>query len=100
MKYLDLTAFVKEGYLQEVNRQFFHPLGLALVVSVDDDNIVSLAGVWNSRDDSEGIYFSDEVLDAGKAKNLEMIKAERMKPRQDSLGYWIQPVQGSHVYNI
>ena len=30
---LDLGEFVEFGYLQEVNRTFLHPLGLALAVS-------------------------------------------------------------------
>ncbi len=35
-KFLDLKEFVETGYLQEANRLFFHPLGLALAVSVVD----------------------------------------------------------------
>lgn len=30
IKYMDLTEFREKGFLQEANRQFFHPLGLAL----------------------------------------------------------------------
>jgi hypothetical protein len=32
-------AFVDEGYLLEANRQFFHPLGLQLTASVQDDGL-------------------------------------------------------------
>ena len=30
--FMDIREFRDKGYLQEVNRQFFHPLGLALCV--------------------------------------------------------------------
>jgi len=33
IKYLDTHLFVEGGYLQELNRQFLHPLGLALEVT-------------------------------------------------------------------
>lgn len=32
IKYLDLREFLDGGFLQEANRQFFHPLGLALEI--------------------------------------------------------------------
>lgn len=30
MKIMDLGEFVREGYLQDVNRLYFHPIGLSL----------------------------------------------------------------------
>lgn len=41
IKYMDMAEFQEGGYLQEANRQFFHPLGLALE--------------WNSGLNEEGI---------------------------------------------
>jgi hypothetical protein len=35
-----ISEFVDEGYLQEVNRRFFHPLGLAL----EDGSVLSWRG--------------------------------------------------------
>lgn len=32
IKYIDIAEFRETGFLQEANRQFFHPLGLALSV--------------------------------------------------------------------
>jgi hypothetical protein len=32
MKKMDIGEFLEKGYLQEANRLFFHPLGLALTV--------------------------------------------------------------------
>lgn len=34
IKYMDVAEFRELGFLQEANRQFFHPLGLALSVAV------------------------------------------------------------------
>lgn len=37
IKRIDVAEFRSEGYLQEVNRRFLHPLGLALEVTRVDD---------------------------------------------------------------
>jgi len=34
--HMDIKEFKERGYLQEVNRKFLHPLGLALEVVIDD----------------------------------------------------------------
>jgi hypothetical protein len=36
-KHLDIKKFRDIGYVQEVNRQFFHPLGLALEIKVNEE---------------------------------------------------------------
>ena len=60
MKYLSIEEFKERGYLQEANRLFFHPLGIALVVSVDNDSGgMKLCGVQDNRDDPEGMVFDD-----------------------------------------
>lgn len=67
-EFISISEFVNEGYLQEANRQFFHPLGLALEVMEVDGSIALLSGVWDYREDSEGIGYSEEVLASGVAK--------------------------------
>ena len=58
VKRISAKEFQELGYLQEVNRRFLHPLGLALEVIRDDESgEVSFGGVWDSRDDIEGIIF-------------------------------------------
>ena len=49
MKQLTALELRDAGYLQEVNRQFFHPLGLAMFVNVDTGEM----GVYDERDDPE-----------------------------------------------
>lgn len=36
IKKIDIKEFRESGYLQELNRTFLHPLGLALEVEIDD----------------------------------------------------------------
>lgn len=89
---MDLREFRDEGYLQEVNRQFFHPLGLRLGIAQSGTNGDS-GQLWlgDDRDDPEGVRFEGVDL-APKAENVERLKAARLGPRVDALGYWVQPV--------
>jgi hypothetical protein len=89
---MDIAEFVSEGYLQEVNRRFFHPLGLALAVSVNDDGTdARLACVWDARDDPEGFVFDD--AEASKAANIDRLLAERAPVREAALGFVVEPAE-------
>lgn len=57
MNRISIEEFRRLGFLQEVNRQFLHPLGLALEVERDEDGTERLGGVWDYRHDPEGIVF-------------------------------------------
>jgi len=91
MKYMDLEKFIDEGYVHEVNRQFFHPLGLALVVSIDEKGVHSLSGIWDAQDDPEGIYFDEETLSQEKVARVQAVEEDRFDDRMKALGYWVQP---------
>jgi len=92
-KYIDIKEFREEGYLQELNRQFLHPLGLALEVQVDEDTEKErLGGVWDYRDDPEGIIFAEGVLNPDKTARVEEQWEERTAARAALLGSTIQPV--------
>lgn len=72
-QYLQPLELRDRGYLQEVNRQFFHPLGLALAVDVDqelDGRGRMLAAIWDERTDPEGWFFAEDELnnDVAQAK--------------------------------
>lgn len=96
--YMDLNEFREAGYLQEVNRQFFHPLGLALVWNEADDGTVSLSGVWDDRTDPEGWYMDTSKRDehgaeeARKAAFVAAEKEKRVEARMRSFGWVVQPV--------
>lgn len=95
IKRIDIAEFREFGYLQEVNRLFFHPLGLALEVVREDDGTERLGGVWDYRDDPEGIRFGDGVQDgpdSDKAHRVARARRDRAPARMDALGYMEQPV--------
>lgn len=84
------------GMLFEINRRILHPLGFALEVEVDDDgNVVRLGGLWDYRDDREGMLFSNEFLIEGCEKIdrfMNAFGADKIAEREESLGYIVQPL--------
>ena len=102
IKYMDIKEFREKGYLQEINRRCLHPLGLALEIIQNDDGTESLGGIWDYREDKEGMYFdlknSDESrLEAFRERELYISQeiCKRMKDRMLLLGFGIEPVPGS-----
>lgn len=93
MKEMDLDDFRDEGYLLEANRQFFHPLGIALFVAFDDDGNATHLGAHDDRDDPEGWYFNVEPDDVAKVAHIAEVADARREPRMARLGYWVQPVE-------
>lgn len=93
VKRMDIAEFVSEGYLQELNRVFLHPLGLALEVVTDEEGTpVALGGVWDYRDDPEGIFFTEGIIDPKKVGRVAQLVRARKAERQERLGYWVQPI--------
>lgn len=92
---LPISDLINEGYLQEVNRCFFHPLGLALAVTCDEEH--SDHGsmyVMDYRHDPEGMFFGD-LTDSDsirKANNVLSLRLQKAKEREESVGNVIQPV--------
>lgn len=76
-KLIDIREFVEQGFLQEVNRQFLHPHGLALSVIVNDNGTYEFAGVWDYRDDPEGIIYD--------LKNSEEERLVKFKEKRDNV---------------
>ncbi len=95
MKYMDLNEFVSSGLLQEVNRQFFHPLGLALEVMCEEDGTVTaITGIQDNRCYAEGMYFGEFTEDSvRKMKEVEDLMKFTKECREEMLGYFIQPVE-------
>jgi len=91
MKTLDLKVLISDGYLQEVNRGFFHPLGLALAVTMDGGTL-SLA-ILDARNDPEGFKFADGEDLFEKSQLIRARMVERMGARFKALGYWHQPIE-------
>lgn len=90
-KYLDIAKFREEGYLQEANRLFFHPLGLALEVSIDDDGTETLGRIWDYRDDPEGMLFVTGLLSQEKIDKIALEWEAKADVRRDQYGFVVQP---------
>lgn len=99
IKRIDIKEFREFGYLQELNRRFLHPLGLALEVTVDKDGVEKLGGIWDYRDDEEGILYGinesgperkDKFLN--KMINVGNEMEIRCKKRKEILGFDIEPI--------
>lgn len=91
-KFMDINELCDKGYLQEVNRQFFHPLGLALVVAENEKGESRLYGILDGRDDPAGIWYEDESL-TEKAAAIAKEFVDRAVARKAALNYVIQPCE-------
>jgi phosphoenolpyruvate synthase/pyruvate phosphate dikinase len=89
-KTIDIKEFREKGYLQEVNRRFFHRLGMALVVYVRNDN--GEEGLSCIRDhQEEGIEYGFKTM-----KPKELVKYQEranfvdncMSDHSEIRGYW------------
>ena len=99
-KQMDIKEFREKGYLQEVNRIFFHPLGLELGISQDPrTEEESLYAVWDLREDKAGVVFdiknSSEDRKERFRKNRQFLIEEfsrRAKERKNLLGFIREPL--------
>ena len=99
IKRIDIKEFREFGFLQELNRQFLHPMGLALEVVKDDNGNEVLGGIWDYRDDPEGIVFDIANSDDERIKrfqeNEERVKKhidKMIASRIESLGFGVEMI--------
>ena len=97
MKTMTLKEFYDLGLVQELNRLFLHPMGLALAVKIDEEKgTVEFDSIWDYRDDPEGMVFSEDTINTDGAR----LKEETIKGMLDgkwdlrfkNFGWQIQPV--------
>ena len=86
IKYMSWKDFQENGYLQEANRQFFHPLGLALEIEIsEDESDPATLQVWDYREDPEGMsYFITDKTKKEykrKAENIKILREEKLEAR-------------------
>ena len=81
------------GLIFEINRKVLHPIGLAFIIDMDEDNekkaVLSLIAV----DDEDGILFGEESLDEGYKKYNKFLRdggQERLNCRQKTNGFIVQ----------
>jgi hypothetical protein len=94
IKCINIKEFREKGYLQELNRQFLHPLGMALEINIDEDGNEILHGIWDYRDEKEGMLYADEVVNTKKFKsNIEFVRQQwniKRRFREEKHGFMIQ----------
>lgn len=82
---MPISEFRSLGYLQELNRQFLHPLGLALEVVIDNETgEETLGGVWDYRSDPEGIIYSPTTVFSEEAHEKAVRIAKERKSRVEA----------------
>lgn len=99
IKKMNIKEFREKGYLQELNRQFLHPLGLALEILIEEDGREKLGDIWDYREDEEGIYYAMETLSIDRQEEF-INKALYVKEQWDireskrlkALGFMVEPL--------
>lgn len=87
---MSIREFRELGFLQEVNRCFLHPLGLALEARVPEDGSDEyLAGVWDYRSDPEGITYAPDTIEVEKIEQVDRERDRHSTARRKLLGGWI-----------
>ena len=81
IKIMDVKDFLEKGFLQEANRQFFHPLGLALSVDIAGDGNYYLGSVWDYREDPEGMFFDNDLISEDKIIYIKDLRESKFEDR-------------------
>lgn len=81
MDIMDPDEFRELGYLQELNRTFLHPLGLALSIKIADGNIPQVQIL--KSDDPEGVAFSQDIIDDPDTRRKALHVLEEFEKRRD-----------------
>ena len=92
-KYIDPKEFAEAGYLLEINRQFLHPLGMAIGIVIEEDGSARIEGVRDFRDDPEGCIFAEiDEADRWKAARVQQEWESKAQVRRERFGWVVQPV--------
>lgn len=88
---MDIKEFRETGLLAELNRAFLHPLGLALEVVIDDETgEEKLGGIWDYRDDPEGMLYDKDHFPTEKVKKAQKFIKQKHELRMQKLGFIFQ----------
>jgi len=93
LKFMTAEEFQRLGFLQEVNRRFFHPYGIALGITKFPDGTMAIGPIFDDREDPEGIRFSDDQIDDEFVLRAIALGEEwdrRILTRHLKLGYGVQ----------
>ncbi len=90
IKRISIKEFRELGFIQEINRRLLHPCGLALEVVMEENGDCELGGVWDYRDDPEGMAYAEGMIDDAKVKSVDKLFYSKMEFRAEELGFFIQ----------
>jgi len=91
--YITIEEFISFGLLQEVNRIFFHPIGMSMDAHIDNDPALSyIKGVLDCRDDPTGLAFERGYISQEKIDNVGKLHLSKVDERCKLFGSAIQPV--------
>jgi len=97
VKSISVKEFREKGYLQELNRLFLHPLGLALEIIILENGEEQFGKIWDSRNDPEGILFGEDIVGSSEAKEKSKNIAKEFKRildyREKIMGFRIQKIK-------
>lgn len=100
VKRMNVKEFREKGYLQELNRQFLHPLGLAMEITIEEDGSERLGGIWDYRNDPEGLMYDLASSSKSRIKEfkkkatyIEKLRQQKALTRMKQLGFIIEPIE-------
>jgi len=93
IKKMDIKEFREIGLLAELNRAFLHPLGLALEVNIEEDGTETLGGIWDYRDDPEGMLYAKDYFPTEQCQKAQKFIKEKHKQRKEILGFVFQDIE-------
>ena len=80
VKKASIREFRKLGFLKKTKIGcFFHPLGLALEVEIDEGGTERLGRIWDYRDDPEGVIFGHGMISEEKIDCVEELRESKRK---------------------
>lgn len=91
---VSVRELMDEGYIQEMNRVFLHPLGLSMGISSDESGEPVIEGIFDYRGQEKPVAFHKSVVNsdgfiAKKNKIAWRMDMSLMK-REECLGFGIQ----------
>src|SRR5690242_5188428 len=91
-KSMAVAEFRSEGYLQELNRRFLHPFGIALETEAEADGTERLT-VRDYRDEPQRARYDDASLWQAAA-HVSELWCDCAAERHQALGYTVQLLKG------
>ena len=88
IKHADIGTLREMGVIQEANRVFFHPLGLALEVTSNEGEPESISGIWDCMDDPEGVLYGE--IDQEKRQKFNEFAVRQHTTRKKTVGFVIE----------